>query len=173
VVHSTRTALLTHGGNNVVLSMREIIGKKTDTDEGVHIPGVLIRIEGDARPDEKKRAAEFEAEAELMLKLGKMGIAPKIYARLLVDGRHGFAMERFQYSLDDVACCPSLMREMFVKHDGESMIVDLFVRASRVVRCIDTKPGNMVVRFGENDVPRLALIDVDDVFCRKSRTFSR
>ncbi len=77
MVHSTRTALLTHGGNNVVLSMREIIGK-SGTVESVDIPGVLIRIEGHARPDEHKRAAEFDAEADLMLKLGKMGIAPKI-----------------------------------------------------------------------------------------------
>jgi hypothetical protein len=56
------------------------------------------------------------------------------------------------------------MRKMFVEADGESALVDLYTRASRVVRCTDTKPDNVVVSlYDDGNPPRIALIDVDTV----------
>ena len=135
---------------------------------GHEISDVLIRVAMDAgkeTPEQKQeRAANFDKECEFVMKLGSQSIGPKIYAKLEIDGRFGLACERFEYSLDDVRKCPRLMRKLFLQFDGENEIVRLYLLSSGIIRCVDTKPGNVVVRFAEKR-PRLALIDVDGTFC--------
>jgi hypothetical protein len=74
-------------------------------------------------------------------------------------------MERFERTLSEIPKCPSLMRKVFVDADGETALVDLYVRSSELIRCTDTKPGNVVVSFGANGHLRLAMIDVAPDFC--------
>ena len=71
-------------------------------------------------------------------------------------------MERLSYTLNDVIECPTLLRKVFVDEDGEAALVDLYMRASALIRCVDPKSANVVVRL---DPLRLALIDVDPLFC--------
>jgi hypothetical protein len=145
-----------------------------------------------------KRAEREEAywgEVERAAELSEAGLAPRTYARLVLwepGRRHlrlGVVLERFEFSLGDVQMCPRLARRMFVESDGEAALVDLYARAAGRMRCIDTKPGNVVVRLprprrelrrepGETRAqhreraerlrPRLALIDVDPDFCGRS-----
>jgi hypothetical protein len=149
--------LESHGGYNGVFSI-----SPGNTD-------VLIRVAHPHAPDEteearKKREMDFEKEVAMMLKLAGKSIVPRIYATLNIDGRSGFALERFDFSLDAVAKCPSLIRRLITDSDGEEELVDLFARSSRIVRCIDTKPANVVVRLTQRRA-KLALIDVDGTFC--------
>jgi hypothetical protein len=86
------------------------------------------------------------------------------------DLTFGTAIERYDCSLADVQLCPILMRQVFVEGDGESLLVDLYTRAGAMVRCIDTKPDNVVVRLPKGNSEQisglsLALIDVDPTFC--------
>ena len=137
---------------------------------------------------------EYWREVAQTRKVSDVGVAPATFARLVlsVGGgksgtvRLGVVLERFEHSLADVQDCPSLVRRMFVESDGESALVDLYARAATHVRCIDTKPANVVVRLPrpmrelrrgpregaeehrarmERLRPRLALIDVDPSFC--------
>jgi hypothetical protein len=120
--------------------------------------GVIIRLSYGRHPT----LAQFEREARFATEIGRRGIGPEIYATLYVGEHRGFAMERFPYTLYDVIECPTLMRQAFVEADGESAVVSLYMRSSALIRCVDTKPANVVVRF---DPLRLALIDVDPQFC--------
>jgi hypothetical protein len=166
---------------------------------GPMLEDVLIRVAHAPEDDDddalRERAEEFQRESAFARRIGEEGIGPAIYAELEIDGRLGFAMERFDHSLDEVARCPALMKTMFVESDGESALVDLYVQSSRLLRCVDTKPGNVVVRLERSDaelawrkpgrgaprlraesrsqhsartrrmLPRIALIDVDAAFC--------
>ena len=125
----------------------------------IDVPDVIIRL---AVPDRCPTRADFEREVRFATAIGVRGIGPAIYATLDVGALRGIAMERFQYTLGDVATCPRLMRQAFVESDGETALVDLYVRSSALIRCVDTRPANVVVRF---DPLRLALIDVDPKFC--------
>ena len=125
----------------------------------VDVPDVLIRL---TDPDKCPTRADFEREVRFAIAIADRGIGPAIYATLDVGARRGLAMERFPYTLDDVAKCPRLMRRAFVESDGETALVDLYVRSSALIRCVDTRSANVVVRF---DPLRLALIDVDPKFC--------
>ena len=125
-------------------------------------------------------------------KLSEAGLAPRTYARILMQSPQGVqpcvVLERFECSLHEIQLCPSLMRRMFVESDGEAALVDLYARSSGLMRCIDTKPANVVVRLPTSLgalertlagvagkaarrakhrrlLPRLALIDVDPRFC--------
>lgn len=149
--------LESHGGYNGVFSI-----SPGNTD-------VLIRVAHPHAPDEteearQKREMDFEKEVAMMRKLAGKSIVPRIYATLNIDGRSGFALERFDFSLDAVGDCPSLIRRLITDSDGEEELVDLFARSSRIVRCIDTKPANVVVRLTQGSA-KLALIDVDGTFC--------
>ena len=134
---------------------------------------IMIRIA--ASP--VQRAVELKNhgdEVQLGRELAALGIGPAIFLdiRIREHGDKGAgvflatAIERLHYSLSDVQKCPVLMRKMFIDADGESMLVDLYTRASRVVRCIDTKPSNVVVDlYDDGRPPRIALIDVDTAHC--------
>ena len=122
---------------------------------------VIIRLSSSHHPTLER----FEREAQFAREIGRRGIGPEIYATLYVDECRGFAMERFQYALADVVMCPSLIRKAFVEADCESALVRLYMRSSSIIRCTDTKPGNVLVSFADDKAPRLALIDVDPRFC--------
>jgi hypothetical protein len=153
---------------------------------------VLTRRVPKAELDEARD--KYWEEVERAAELSDAGLAPRTYTRLVLwepDREHvrlGVVLERFEFSLDEVQMCPSLTRRMFVESDGEGALVDLYSRTGGRMRCVDTKPGNVVVRLprglhelgreeGETRVqyrervermrPRLALIDVDPHFCGK------
>jgi hypothetical protein len=134
---------------------------------GADLEGVVIRLTKPGKPRPSREA--FEREAMFMRELGAIGVGPEVYATLEVqlEGKLllGFAMERFERTLSEIPKCPSLMRKVFVEADGETALVDLYVRSSELIRCTDTKPGNVVVRFGTNGYLRLAMIDVAPDFC--------
>ena len=134
---------------------------------GADLEGVVIRLTKPGKPRPSREA--FEREAMFMRELGAIGVGPEVYATLEVEleGKLllGFAMERFETALSEIPKCPSLMRKVFVEADGETALVDLYVRSSELIRCTDTKPGNVVVRFGTNGYLRLAMIDVAPDFC--------
>jgi hypothetical protein len=133
------------------------------------IPDVLIRLaivrDG---PSVHERFKAHEAELRMGLRMARAGICPVIFMNLRIETRGhvltGIAIERYDYSLADVNECPRLMREVFVERDGESHLVALYARAGALVRCIDTKPDNVVVRLDARGV-RFALIDVGPEFC--------
>ena len=146
-------------------------------------PDVVIRIaKVDATAfDLKKRSKNHEKELATGLRLAKEGICPKIFMNLQVELTgapteqaltFGTAIERYDCSLMDVQSCPILMKLVFVEGNGESLLVDLYARASATAWCVDTKPGNVVVRLPKGgQEPRsglsLALIDVDPFFCNE------
>ena len=137
--------------------------------KGADLEGVVIRLTKPGNPRPSREA--FEREVMFMRELGAIGVGPEVYATLEVEleGKLllGFAMERFERTLSEIPKCPSLMRKVFVEADGETALVDLYVRSSELIRCADTKPGNVVVRFGANGNGhlRLAMIDVAPDFC--------
>ena len=155
---------------------------------------VRMSIRSMARDDRGVEA--YWAEVKQSRRVSDAGLAPRVYARMLLtvdDTAVGNGMrvhpcvvlERFECSLFDVQLCPSLTRRVFVESDGEASLVDLYARASGYMRCIDTKPGNVVVRLpkpmsalevrGDTNaarraardrmLPQMALIDVDPLFC--------
>jgi hypothetical protein len=134
---------------------------------GADLEGVVIRLTKPGNPRPSREA--FEREVMFMRELGAIGVGPEVYATLEVEleGKLllGFAMERFERTLSEIPKCPSLMRKVFVEADGETALVDLYVRSSELIRCADTKPGNVVVRFGASGHLRLAMIDVAPDFC--------
>ena len=128
---------------------------------------ILIRIS--RKP---ARIGDHEDEAKIGRELAERGICPAIFLDMRIRDASGkvypaTAIERMQHSLSDVQACPVLMRKMFVEADGESALFDLYMRACRFVRCIDTKPGNVVVSFDVIKGPRVALIDVDLAHCTR------
>ena len=129
-----------------------------------------------------ERSDLHHRELSTGLLLADQGICPKIFMNLRVvltgappgqDLTFGTAIERYDCSLADVQLCPILMRQVFVEGNGESLLVDLYTRAGAMVRCIDTKPDNVVVRLPKGSSEQrsglsLALIDVDQTFCSEA-----
>ena len=142
-------------------------------------PYVVIRIAKVDETSAQKRKDTHEKELATGLRLAEEGICPRIFMNLQVileDERQlvtfGTAIERYDCSLADVQSCPILMKLVFVEGNGESLLVDLYARASATKWCVDTKPGNVVVRLPKGgQEPRsglsLALIDVDPFFCNE------
>ena len=126
---------------------------------------IMIRIA--LLPEQDTR--DHEEEVQIGRELAELGICPAIFLDMRIRDAYDMrgpvypatAIERMQHSLADVQKCPVLMRKMFVEADGESAM-----RACRFVRCIDTKPGNVVVSF-DGIEPRVALIDVDLAHCTR------
>jgi hypothetical protein len=184
------------GGNNVVYSISSMVdgawvhlddilirlqrlpGETRDSDDSDDSDDAgsshSSAGEGDSVSSESVESAHQD-EVSIGRELAGRGISPYIYLDLRLDYERagattkvlGTAMERFAHSLRDVASCPTLMRWFFVECDGESALVDLYVRAARYVRCIDTKPSNVVVNLPDANKPRrtVALIDTDERFC--------
>jgi hypothetical protein len=177
----------------------------TDEPRHVWLEDLIVRMSIRSVPhDDRDSIEEYWSEVQQSRRVSEAGLAPAVYARMLLsvddmllsvdDPSKGsglrvhpcVVLERFECSLDDVQLCPNLTRRMFVESDGEASLIDLYARASGHMRCIDTKPGNVVVRLPKpikafRDVsggtkaarratrdrmlPRMALIDVDPRFC--------
>ncbi len=149
------------------------------------IEDLVVRIK--KKPVDRGGEGKYWQEVEQTSRVSDAGLAPRTYARLLLARGTQVVpcvvLERFEYSLSEIQECPALIRRMFVEYDGESALVDLYTRTSRLMRCIDTKPANVVVRFPkhgchegsmsdkrarlstEEPDPRIALIDVEPRFC--------
>jgi hypothetical protein len=151
---------------------------------------VRMKIRSVAR-DDRAGINDYWGEVRQSRRVSDAGLAPKVYARMLLAVGNGkrvhpcVVLERFEASLREVQLCPSLIRRVFVESDGEASLVDLYARASGYMRCIDTKPGNVVVRLPkpmgalkvqggtkaarratrDRMLPQMALIDVDPRFC--------
>lgn len=159
IEHKYDLAIVSAGGANYALS--------TPAQD------IMIRIaRAPAEYDDDVKT--HEEEVQLGRELAALGICPAIFLDIRIRKRKGLgasvfpatAIERLHCSLADVQKCPVLTRKMFIEADGESMLVDLYTRASRVVRCIDTKPSNVVVNlYDDGTPPRIALIDVDTAHC--------
>ena len=115
----------------------------------------------------------FDQEVRVLRKLAGLRIAPTIFAvHEFTCGRVGVEMERYDAALDKVEMCPSLARQVFVDHDGESDVIDLYVRASQHIWCIDTRPANVVVKVRRQHrrvQVEMRLIDIDTrYFCTEN-----
>jgi hypothetical protein len=156
--HEYELAIMSSGGANYALS--------TSAQD------IMIRLAKYPVRPKKNDLCDHVDEVKVTRELADLGICPAIFLdiRIREKGRWDVypatAIERMHYSLSAVQKCPVLMRKMFVEADGESALVDLYTRASQVVRCTDTKPANVVVNlYDDGTPPRIALIDVDTVHC--------
>jgi len=123
---------------------------------------------------DREQRLEFQREVGVMYRLARLRIVPEVFAvYAFACGRVGVEMERYDVALDNVEQCPTLTRRVFVENDGESAVIDLYVRASQHVWCVDTRPANVVVRFGREGGSggaqlEMRLIDIDTrYFCRE------
>jgi hypothetical protein len=149
---------------------------------------LTARVSIETVPETEAETHKYWREIDLTAQMAARGLAPAVHKKLILSVgnalvRLGVVLERYEHSLYDVQLCPRLMREMFIESDGEAALVDLYARTSGVMRCIDTKPPNVVVRFAHERTrrknegagafarrivrtqPRIALIDVDPLFC--------
>jgi hypothetical protein len=165
--------------DDILIRLQRLPGDSSDSSDSSSRESSAANSESSDEPHSRMtygNATESAHEDEVSIgrELAGRGISPYIYLDLRLEYAlagtkvtvFGTAMERFAHSLRDVASCPTLMRWFFVECDGESALVDLYVRAARYVRCIDTKPSNVVVNLpltGEKRI--IALIDTDEEYC--------
>ncbi len=123
---------------------------------------------------DREQRLEFQREVGVMHRLARLRIVPEVFAvYAFACGRVGVEMERYDVALDNVEQCPTLTRRVYVENDGESAVIDLYVRASQHIWCVDTRPANVVVRFGREGGSggaqlEMRLIDIDTrYFCRE------
>lgn len=119
-------------------------------------------------PQNSHERREAEREHGIWTALGGQGVVPQVIATptVLVGGvpHSAVVMRRFnEKSLDSV---------MGVIPAVEDTLLELYARLSTVARCVDTKPGNVVLRTfarkGLADGKSLALIDTDGHRCATS-----
>ena len=146
----------------------------------------IYTIEGsDALLRVQKRPRDREMylrELESNRVLARAGLSPAVYAtvflRVLSDEEEsmpvgkedgmsvGVVLERYEASLEDLDS--RSIETLFLEHDAEDALVDLYAHAAAYVRCVDTKPANVVWKLGDDGAPVLGLIDVDPAFCGAS-----
>jgi hypothetical protein len=121
-------------------------------------------------------------EIESSRALALAGLSPAVYATVFLrvlrdeeesmpvgkeDGMFvGVVMEMYQASLEDLDS--QSIETLFFEHNTEDALVDLYAHAAAYVRCVDTKPANVVWKIGDGGKPVLGLIDVDPAFCGAS-----
>ncbi len=155
---------LSSGGFNTVYSLPAL-------------PSCVLRVSTEALAPGEQRA--YYAEVATQRRLASIGLSPRVYAVVhdveecsfreapyAFRARIGVVMERYDATLEDVLRSERLTRRVFVEHDGERALVELMLRASRVVSCVDTKAANVVVRLAPVE---FAVIDVDPFFCGARR----
>jgi hypothetical protein len=162
--HTYRLAKLVSGGHNAVYAVRAV--RRSDGAVGAWVDDLAVRVRINPLdlddPDDARRAAAYWAEIDRTARMAELGLAPAVYARLRLTPtpapggptRVGVVMQRFEHALDEVQLCPRLIRRMFIESDGEAALVDLYARTSGVMRCIDTKPPNVVVRLSHEPTRR-------------------
>jgi hypothetical protein len=143
----------------------------------------VLRVSTRALSPNEQR--EYFREIAVQTKLAKLGLSPRVVATAhFVDecsfvarpyaraARLGVVMERYDATLEAVIASDEMYARVFGEHDGEAALVELMLRVSRVVSCVDTKAANVVVRL---DPVEFAVIDVDPFFCgaRRARAAPR
>jgi hypothetical protein len=124
---------------------------------------------------------EYLLEIEKSRALARARLSPAIYATVFLrvgsarmprardDTLHaGIVMERYTGDLEIAQRSKQHVASMFVYHDTECALVDLYTQAARHVRCVDTKPANVVWRDRAGTI-ELGIIDVDPKFCGETR----
>jgi hypothetical protein len=141
-------------------------------------PGALLRVH---RSHYMRDLRMQEIENNYVL--ANAGLSPAVYATVFlrvltsdaaesiperVDDSMvvGMVMERYEASLASIGSKDTA--KIFQEHNIEDALVDLFARAAVYVRCVDTKPANVVWKLDDGK-PILRLIDVDPEFCGSSR----
>ena len=127
------------------------------------------------------RFDEYLLEIEKSRALAHARLSPAIYATVFLrvgsarmprardDTLHaGIVMERYTGDLEIAQRSKQHVASMFVYHDTECALVDLYTQAARHVRCVDTKPANVVWRDRAGTI-ELGIIDVDPAFCGETR----
>ena len=124
---------------------------------------------------------EYLLEIEKSRALAHARLSPAIYATVFLrvgsarmprsrdETLHaGIVMERYTGDLEIAQRSKQHVASMFVYHDTECALVDLYTQAARYVRCVDTKPANVVWRDRAGTI-ELGIIDVDPAFCGETR----
>jgi hypothetical protein len=145
---------------------------------------LLLRVSREELVRGTPRFVDFDAAAQReshnMEILAWHGIGPGIYHHGYARSRKGTSradkkdktvryislVERFDSSLEVPVSAAGIRdwSHMFLVHDVELALMDLYVRSSALMRCIDTKGGNVVVKRDVGGVT-LRLIDVDAAYC--------
>jgi hypothetical protein len=128
-------------------------------------PPLVLRVSIEPRNESVWRAfsriVDYEAELQNMRRMADLGLGPRVYAELRFgDTGIGVVMERLELSLLEAESCPFLARRVFVDHEAESELVDLYARASREFTCVDTVPPNVLFDNG-----RIVMIDMSPRSC--------
>ena len=143
------------------------------------IPDLVMRlcnVRVDSADDAIAIAIEtLEREMENNLRLAEQALGPLVYSIVCLHiGTHatsrvriGVLMERLDTDLE--AASATQVASLFVSRRGEDALVAMYTRAAFYMRCIDTKPGNVVMHVVGDDV-RMRLIDVDPTYCGASRS---
>jgi hypothetical protein len=122
---------------------------------------LLLRVSHEELVRGTARFAAFDAaaqrESQNMELLAWHGFGPGIYHHGYATSRKGdktvrhiALVERFDSSLQVPRGAAGLRAwsHMFLVHDVELALMDLYVRSSALMRCVDTKGGNVVVKRG-------------------------
>lgn len=140
----------------------------------------IYEIEGGALLRFQKRPLNRDAylrEIESNRTLARARLSPVVYATVFLRGDEeasmpvgkdddtlvGVLMDKYEASLENLD--ELNIETLFIKHDTEDALVDLYAHAAAYVRCVDTKPANVVWKIGDGGKPVLGLIDVDPAFC--------
>ena len=136
--------------------------------------GALLRFQ----KNQRNRDA-YLREIESNRTLARARLSPAVYATVFLrvsgdedasmpvgkddDTVVGVLMDKYEASLENLDE-PNIAK-LFIEHDTEDALVDLYAHAAAYVRCVDTKPANVVWKIGDGGKPVLGLIDVDPAFC--------
>lgn len=136
--------------------------------------GALLRFQ----KNQHNRDA-YLREIESNRTLARARLSPAVYATVFLrvsgdeeasmpvgkddDTFVGVLMDKYEASLENLD--ELNIKKLFIEHDTEDALVDLYAHAAAYVRCVDTKPANVVWKIGDGGKPVLGLIDVDPAFC--------
>jgi hypothetical protein len=136
--------------------------------------GALLRFQ----KNQRNRDA-YLMEIESNRTLARARLSPAVYATVFLrvsgdeeasmpvdkddDTLVGVLMDKYEASLENLD--ELNIKTLFIEHDTEDALVDLYTHAAAYVRCVDTKPANVVWKIGDGGKPVLGLIDVDPAFC--------
>lgn len=116
-------------------------------------------------PQNRREQLEASKEQRIWNALQGQGVVPEPIAKpvVLAGGvpHSAVVMQRFKGSLDDKSVAHTL-RDLPALEDT---LLELYARLSTVARCVDTKPGNVVMRTVAGSGAALALIDTDGHRC--------
>lgn len=116
-------------------------------------------------PQNEREQLEASKERRIWNALQGQAVVPEPIAKpvVLAGGvpHSAVVMQRFQWGLDDDKAARTLRGLPAL----EDTLLELYARLSTVARCVDTKPGNVVMRTVAGSGAALALIDTDGHRC--------